>query len=235
LKNSAGAIAGKFNVSIAQTDTVNGAIAKINAALGSYGSLSLNADGSISTNISNTYASGGYQLQVGSDSTQRGTTGVSFTELFGIGANTIGQQGVSFSVKDAVLADPSRVALGKASTTGTQVISAGNTQGLLALQALATSKQTFAKAGTLAAQTASLTEYAGSVYQDVASKSAETASNKTTQADRLTEAQNRMTSESGVNLDEELSNMIVYQRSYAASARLMNTVSDLYDTLLSIK
>nr|WP_243846291.1 flagellar hook-associated protein FlgK [Rhizomicrobium palustre] len=235
LKNASGDIASKVSVNITAGMTVNQALTAINTALGSSGSLSLNADGSVSTALSSKLTSGGYQLQVASDTTSRGTTGVSFSQLFGIGANTLGQQSVNFSVKDAVLSDPSRLALCRPATTGTQIISPGDTKGLLALQALTTSKQSFDKAGTLAAQTASLGDYASGMYQDIATKSADAASNKTTQADRLTEAQNRMANQSGVNLDEELSNMIIYQRSYSASARLLNTVSDLYDVLLSIK
>ena len=38
----------------------------------------------------------------------------------------------------------------------------------------------------------------------------------------------------GVNLDEELTDMIKYQRSYEASAKLFSTVNNLYDTILSM-
>ncbi|MDR3527757.1 MAG: flagellar hook-associated protein FlgK [Rhizomicrobium sp.] len=235
LKNAAGAVAAKVSVPITAGMTVGQAVTAINTALGSSGSVSLGSDGAITTTLATKYTNGGYQLLVASDTTSRGTTGVSLTELFGIGANTVGQQADNFSVKTAIANNPSLVALGKAATTGTQVIGSGNSAGLQALQALASSKQSFSKAGSLAAQTSSLSDYAGAVYQDVATKSSDAASNKTTQGDRLTEAQSRMSGNSGVNLDEELSNMIIYQRSYSASARLLTTVGELYDTLLSIK
>lgn len=235
LKNPSGDIATKTTVTLTPGMTVDQAITAINTQLGTYGSLALNSDGSVSTSLASKYANGGYQLQVSSDTTARGTTGVGFTQLFGIGANAIGQQSVNFQVKSALASNPSRIALAEPSTTSSQVVTSGDSKGLMALQALATSKQSFAKAGSLAAQTASLTDYASGVYQDIASKSSEASSFATTQGDRLTEAQSRMSNNSGVNLDEELSKMIVYQRSYSASARLLNTVSDLYDTLLSIK
>ena len=240
LKNAAGDVAAKVSVGITAGMTVSQAITAINTALGSAGSLSLNSDGSITTTLASGYTNNGYQLQVANDTTSRGGTGVSFTQLFGVGANTIGQQAVNFQVKDAVQSDPSRVALGRSTVTGvpaagTQMITSGDSTGLLALQALATSKQSFAKAGSMAAQSASLGDYASSIYQDIATKSSAANSNATTQGDRLTEAQNRMSNNSGVNLDEELSNMIIYQRAYSAGARLMSTVSDLYDVLLSIK
>lgn len=40
--------------------------------------------------------------------------------------------------------------------------------------------------------------------------------------------------ESGVNIDEELSNLIVYQNSYNAAARALSAVQDIFDELLSI-
>lgn len=43
----------------------------------------------------------------------------------------------------------------------------------------------------------------------------------------------RLTNESGVNLDEELANLIVYQTAYAASARVVNAISDLFQELLN--
>jgi flagellar hook-associated protein 1 FlgK len=38
---------------------------------------------------------------------------------------------------------------------------------------------------------------------------------------------------SGVNIDEELSNMIKYQHGYAAAARFITTVNSLLDTLIN--
>ena len=39
---------------------------------------------------------------------------------------------------------------------------------------------------------------------------------------------------SGVNLDEELSQLVILQNAYAASARVTTTVSQLFDELLQI-
>ena len=39
---------------------------------------------------------------------------------------------------------------------------------------------------------------------------------------------------SAVNLDEELAAMITYQNAYNASAKLITTANELYETLLSL-
>ena len=51
---------------------------------------------------------------------------------------------------------------------------------------------------------------------------------------RRDDAVNRRDSFSGVNLDEELSQMVVLQNSYAAAARVMTTATQMFDTLLDM-
>jgi flagellar hook-associated protein 1 FlgK len=41
-------------------------------------------------------------------------------------------------------------------------------------------------------------------------------------------------SETGVNIDNEMSNLIIFQNAYAANARVISTVRELFDVLLSI-
>ena len=44
----------------------------------------------------------------------------------------------------------------------------------------------------------------------------------------------RRDSVSGVNIEEELAQMVVLQNSYAAAARVVTTATDMYDTLLAM-
>lgn len=46
--------------------------------------------------------------------------------------------------------------------------------------------------------------------------------------------QQRFDSETGVNIDNEMSNLITFQNAYAANARVITTVKQLFDVLLSI-
>jgi flagellar hook-associated protein 1 FlgK len=63
-----------------------------------------------------------------------------------------------------------------------------------------------------------------------ASSNAQTAS--TTAQSSLTQVQAMQASESGVNVDQELSNMISLQQSYAAAAKLLSTYDSMLDTLM---
>ena len=46
-------------------------------------------------------------------------------------------------------------------------------------------------------------------------------------------ADDSLEANAGVSLDEEMSNMILYQRSYQASARVITTVDEMLDTLIN--
>jgi flagellar hook-associated protein 1 FlgK len=50
----------------------------------------------------------------------------------------------------------------------------------------------------------------------------------------LAQLENQRTSVSGVSLDEEMTNLIKYQRSYDAAARVVNTVNELFQTILNM-
>ena len=239
LKNSNGDVATTAKVDISAGMTVDDALSASNDALGGKATLTPDSDtGAVTTKVSNQYS--GYSLQVSDDSTERGTTGVSVTELFGIGANALGKVASGFSVDSDIAASPSRIALGQpdmssSQVIGSQVIGSGDSSGLVALQNLSTQKNSFDAAGNLGAQTTSLQNYASAFYQDISTQSSNASTNQTTAADRLTEAQSRVSSNSGVSLDEELSALIKYQQAYSAGARLLTTADKLYDTLLSIQ
>jgi flagellar hook-associated protein 1 FlgK len=197
-----------------------------------YAKLTFNTDGSVSTALNSNYKN--YSLQVTGDTTARGTTGVSLTELFGIGDNQMRNQAAGFSLTSTIAGDTSQIALARPDFSGVQVVGSGDSSGLLALQSLSTTKEVVSKAGNLASQVTTLGDYASAFYQDIATQSATATASKTTQDDRLTEAKQRLDNETGVSLDEELSNMIIYQQSYSAGARLLTMVGDLYDTLLKV-
>jgi flagellar hook-associated protein 1 FlgK len=228
------------NVSITTTagQTVGNVISALNTALGGAATLTLNGDGSISTADSALYP--GYDLNVTGDTTQRGSTGVSFSELFGLGASALAQQAQGFSVTSAVANNPARLGSGTPGITATTVagntiVESGDNSGAIALENAINTTKSFQAAGGISAQTASLSDYAASFYQNLSTQSNAVTTNQTTQDDRLTEANSRVASNSGVNLDEELTNLSSYQQAYAAGARILTTVDQLYQTLLQIQ
>jgi flagellar hook-associated protein 1 FlgK len=238
LRGPNGETARQASVTVTAGMTVDDVITALNTAMNGSASFTLGTDGKLSMALSPSTT--GYQLNVTNDTTVRGTTGMSFSQLFGMGTQQLYAQSQNFQVNPAVVREPGRIALAQASITpttgaGETIVAGGDTRGLIALQNVSDTRRTFGAIGTLGTQTATLNDYAAAFYQDVATRSSTATANQQAQADRLTEATARQQSVSGVNLDEELSNMMLYQQAYAAGARMLQTVNSLFDTLFQIQ
>ncbi|HTH44909.1 MAG TPA: flagellar hook-associated protein FlgK [Oxalicibacterium sp.] len=109
-----------------------------------------------------------------------------------------------------------------ANTSGT-----GDNRNILALGALQNAK-------TLLGGTADYNSAYSQIVGSVGNKTREMQVNSDAQGKLLTSIQSAQQSQSGVNLDEEATNLIRYQQAYQASAKVMQVVSDLFGTLLSI-
>ena len=238
LKGPDGQVAKTASITLTGSETIGTIVSDLNTAFGGTMNFSLASDGSLSATPSSAYSN--YSLNVTQDTTTRGSTGTSVSQLFGLGTTQASAAAVGFAVNSDITASPSRLSFAQPSITatsvaGSSIVTSGDSRGLLGLQNVSSTKQSFAKAGGMAAQSASLGDYAAGFYQDVAMRSQTAKTNNTAQSDRLTEAKSRQSSVSGVNLDEEMSNMMVYQQAYSASARILQTVQTLYDTLLQIR
>ncbi|HEY4942845.1 MAG TPA: flagellar hook-associated protein FlgK [Rhizomicrobium sp.] len=238
LKGPNGDVARTATVTIAAGMTLANVVTALNTAAGGAVNFSLGSDGTLSA--TNSAGLANYSLNVTSDTTQRAGTGMSFTQLFGVGTNQMALQASNFSVNSAIAAAPQNLAFAKSQITsatvaGDAIIGHGDNTGALALQNVGAATQSFAKAGGMAAETASLGDYAAAFYQDVATRGSAATASQTAQSDRLQEAQTRQSATSGVNLDEELTHMMTYQQAYSAGARMLSVVQQLFDTLLQIQ
>jgi len=238
LKGPDGQVAKQANVTVTAGMTIGDIVSALNTSFGGAATFALDSNGALSMTPS--AANQNYQLNVTNDTTSRGTTGMSFTQLFGLGITQAAAPATNFIVNPAITAEPGLLAFGQPSidastVAGDTIVSHGDARGILALQNLSSVRQSFAAVGALGAQSASLSDFAGAFYQDVATRSQTATAANTAQTDRLTEAQQRQSSDSGVNLDEELSNMMMYQQAYGAGARILNVVDQLYNTLLQIQ
>ena len=198
LKGPDGDIVKQVCVTTTAGMTIGNVVSALNTAMGGAATFTLNTDGSISTATSALYPD--YQLNVTDDTTQRGTTGISFTQLFGIGANNLANQATGFAVTPAVANAPQRIGLATPAITsgtvaGDNVVEGGDNSGAIALQNVITTTAVFPAAGSISAQTSSLSDYAAAFYQDVSTQSNAVTQNQTTQDDRLQEAQSRQSSE----------------------------------------
>ena len=82
--------------------------------------------------------------------------------------------------------------------------------------------------------TTSLAGYAATILAFNAAEAASAEDALSFQTFFVESLRNRALSESGVNLDEELAFLIIYQQAYSASARVVQTTSELFDELLNL-
>ena len=210
-------------------------LSSLNTGFSGVASFSLDSNGALVL----TPASGfeDYTTFIVSDTTDRGSTGKAFSDLFGLGERFLMNAARGVKVVDRITTDPKLLALADvdlAAATGVPALTQGDNRGAIALQNVAEASVSFGAAGDIAATTTSLNAFAANVLSQMSTRAAtaESIGNdrealKDTLAIRVSEV-------SGVNLDEELANMILFQNAYTASARLITTAQELFDTLIEI-
>lgn len=196
-------------------------------ALGSFGNFTLDARGRFQFQASSAVI--GPALTISSDSTDRFGSGRSLTALAGLTGDGSGL--ARARVRPQLLADPGLLPLARLENVaiGARAIGAADLRGALTFGNEMARAIDFGKDGTVttAAIAASLVGEAGA--------SAARASNTLADAvARRDDAINRRDSFSGVNIDEELSQMVILQNSYAAAARVISTANAMYDTLFGM-
>lgn len=238
LEGPNGQVAQQASVTLTAGETIGSIVNALNSAFGSAASFSLSSSGQLTMTPGAGYSN--YALNVTSDTTQRGTTGVSFSQLFGLGSQQTTAQAQSFSVTPAIVQGTKPLAFAQPQITastvaGDPVVLSGDNSGLLALQNLSNTQLSFPAAGGIGAQTNSLSNYASGLYQNIATQTQSTQSNATAASDALTAAKTQQSQESGVDLDEQLSNMVMYQQAYGAAARVLQTADQVWSALLAIQ
>jgi len=114
---------------------------------------------------------------------------------------------------------------------GSAAIAAGDNGAVQALADAFGRSVTFAAAGNLAATSTTLAGYGADIVSANSIKASQHASSVEFRRTVYDQLAYRLQSESGVNVDEELANMIVYQNAYAATAQVITTTEELFEIL----
>ena len=142
----------------------------------------------------------------------------------------------TLAVRQDLVDDPTRLARASSAFTlplsgGDSVIAAGDNSIVQSLAAKFDEPLSFAAAGNLSATTTTLAGYGAEIIFENATAAVRSENNLAIQVSLQSELTFRSESLSGVNLDEELANMIVIQQAYSSSARLVSTVQELFNIL----
>jgi flagellar hook-associated protein 1 FlgK len=235
--NANGARLRELTVQVPAGGTVADLLTALNSpvtGVGRFGSFALDAQGRMA------FTPSGGQVttySVAGDATTQVPSGVSMSELFGLGGGVRASRLDGFSIRSDILASPNRLALARldlSATAGTPALSAGDGRGALGLADAGQVNATFDAAGSSGSGSMSIARYASELAGDIGGR-ASAAKSRAEAADAVKiEARQRQASHEGVNLDEELVNLTTYQQAFNASARMIQAAKDLYDILLGM-
>jgi flagellar hook-associated protein 1 FlgK len=203
--------------------------------VGLYGQFSLDSAGAL------TFAPakpGSASISVVSDQTQSSSGGASVSQLFGIGAAAGAARTDGYSIRPDILANPSNLALATlnlgAAADNEPVLADGDGSGGILLAAAGGAVVNFSAAGSMAAMATTANNYATLFGGQLGNAAAAAASANTNAQSVQTEANTRLSSITGVNLDQELVDLTTYQQAYSASARLITAAQDMFTTLMNM-
>jgi flagellar hook-associated protein FlgK len=169
------------------------------------------------------------------DSTELQVTGTLISQT-ALAASPVGTA-QSLSVRSDIQADPSLLSHGTVqydSNSNTFYAGATDNTALTQMVNALTSPITMPTAGDLGQTSCSLIQYGANVISDNSTNASNNSTQLTYQQTLVDNLTQQKDSVSGVNIDEELSNLISYQQSYQASAKVISTVQQLLDVLDSL-
>ncbi len=218
--------------------TIGQLVGDLNASgtgMGGYVNFALDANGKLTATPSSAFA--GYRLQIASDTTSRGGTGISMGELFGFGDSAQMDHARGLALAPNINNNPAalataRVDLTSTTSPGDTVVNTGDNRGIAALASVQDQTLSIDAAGSMGAITTTLGSYASGFLSNAGSMAARTDALRDEHEALSQDIDQRVQEIEGVNLDEELSNMILYQQSYNAAARLITASKEIFDMLL---
>jgi flagellar hook-associated protein 1 FlgK len=150
------------------------------------------------------------------------------------GANVAG----NINVRSDILSDPtlvSRATLASgALAVGGQGISAGDNSAVQAIANKFNEALSYSAVGGLAAGPRTFADYSAAVLGMNATQASNAQDALQSSQFLYSDIKAKAESVSGVNIDEEMSNLVILQNAYAAAARVITTTSELFDVLVNI-
>lgn len=229
LRDATGRALTSYTLSPTSGGTVGDLVNELNSSpLGDFGDFSLDDRGRM--RFEPTGSLSGATLSIPSDSTDRFGSGKGFSSLLGL-------TGASSGLKDAqvrpeVLASPGKLPLARfqeSAAVGAKALGAGDTRGATAFVDKLASALDLGKDGKT-----TIERFSSLLLGRAGLEASQANDNLLDAAARRDDAVNRRDSFSGVNIDEELAQMVILQNSYSAAARVISTASEMYDTLLNM-
>lgn len=204
---------------------ING-ISGMSAAVDANGHLSITATGS-----DNGVAINEMTSSVGSSSE-------GFSDYFGLNDLVTGTSASDIAVNSSILSGTDELQLAtldfsSSLTAGSSVLTSGSATVVNAFYSALTASRAFSSTGGLAATTGSFADYASTIVADVASKASQASTSYTAKETAQSTYASSLSSQSGVNLDEESANLSTLQNQYSAASALISAINTMFSALMT--
>lgn len=183
-------------------------------------------------------------------------TGQGFSQYFGLNnffapnnltasGDTVANSALNLSVNSALVNNPSLLstaslaagnqpASASVAPNFTYQVTAGDNSVAQKLAGIATQTVSFNAAGNLPATSTTLAQYAGEIISNVSTNTTNATNSANDSQTLLNGFTTRAQNISGVNLDQELANTVIYQNAYSASARVITVIGTMFTDLMTI-
>jgi flagellar hook-associated protein 1 FlgK len=230
--DQSGSLVSFGDLDLSSYSTIGDLVTAINGISGL--SASVDADGHLAI----TATGSGNGVAINEMTSSVGSSAEGFSECFGLNDLVTGTTAADIAVNSKILSGTNELQLGtldssSSLTVGSTVLSSGSATVVNAFYDALTSSRTFATTGGLAATTGSLADYASAIVADVASKASQASSNYTAKETTQSTYASSLSSQSGVNLDEESAKLSTLQNKYTAASALIQAINTMYSALLS--
>ena len=194
-------------------------------------SLVPNGDGYVLRIVNST----GEQLEI-HENRKEGDPSSGLLEKIGLEPSSSGTAS-SISVREDIVTQPSLIAAGSPEfneTSGEYQLNAASNDIANKMAKAFSNSYTFAQSGTISETSTSLSNYAATFVGNIASSSNAALEAVKYQAELTDSISMKEAKLSGVDMDEELAQMIMFQQSYAASAQAFTASKEILDMLLQL-
>lgn len=212
--------------------TVGDLVTAINGISGLSASVDANGHLSIST------TGFGNGVAINEMTSSVGSSGEGFSDYFGLNDLITGANASNIAVRSDILSGTAALptATLDASSTltvGNSVLSPGSATVVNALSNALTGSTNFAMVGGLGATTGSFTDYAAAIVANVAGKATQASATYTAKQTAQSTYANSLSSQSGVNIDQESANLSALQNKYAAASQIITAINAMFSALMT--
>lgn len=167
-----------------------------------------------------------------------GSSSEGFSDYFGLNDLVTGTSASDIAVNSSILSGTDELQLAtldssSSLTAGSSVLTSGSATVVNAFYNALTASRAFSSTGGLAATTGSFADYASTIVADVASKASQASTSYTAKETAQSTYASSLSSQSGVNLDEESANLSTLQNQYSAASALISAINTMFSALMT--